>query len=436
MRPKSILLTLLMFTTTITVIAQNGKTQALIGVEIFNGKSDDLKGMTILIEDGIIKDIFKTGSKIISDSINKIDLTGYYVIPGLIDTHVHLGMKGISKSTDASRKEFKKWIYSGVTTVRDMGGDARVLTLENQLIKDDKQPGPDIYFSATVGSSDMIAKDLRLKRVTQGIGIDKAGYVIEAKKNMDINANVSKAVQSKVTGLKFYAGINSDLMKTLTTEAHNQGLKSWAHFTVFPDRPIDVVKAGVDVVSHVWGAFWQDTDVDPSERVPFTHTDFKNARSAVFPEDMSALNTDSPELQLLFNEMQKRGVIWDLTYVVPNPEVQKIYKKYALAASQAGVEFSTGTDYFNDITESYPALFKEIESLVIDGILDSRQVLLSATLNGAKAIGIEKTHGTIEEGKIANLVVLKKNPIENITNIREIELTMKNGIIYNRINYN
>ena len=134
--------------------------------------------------------------------------------------------------------------------------------------------------------------------------------------------------------------------------------------------------------------------------------------------------------------MQKRGVIWDLTYVVPNPEVQKIYKKYALAASQAGVEFSTGTDYFNDITENYPSLFKEIESLVTDGILDSRQVLLSATLNGAKAIGIENTHGTIEEGKIANLVVLKKNPIENITNIREIELTMKNGIIYNRINYN
>jgi predicted amidohydrolase len=425
-----------MFIATLTVMAQNVKAQALIGVEIFNGKSDDLKSMTIIIEDGKIKDIFKTGSKIISDSINKIDLTGYYVIPGLIDTHVHLGMKGISKSTDASRKEFRKWIYSGVTTVRDMGGDARVLALENQLIKDDKQPGPDIYFSATVGSSDMIAKDLRLKRVTQGLGIDKAGYVIEAKKNMDIKQSVIKAVQSRVTGLKFYAGINADLIKALTMEAHNQGLKSWAHFTVFPDRPIEVVKAGVDVVSHVWGAFWQDTDVDPSDRIPFTHTDFKNARSAVFPEDMSVLNTDSPELQLLFNEMQKRGVIWDITYVVPNPKVQKIYKKYALAASQAGVEFSTGTDYFNDITESYPSLFKEIESLVTDGILNSRQVLLSATLNGAKAIGIEKTHGTIEEGKIANLVVLKKNPIENITNIREIELTMKNGIIYNRINYN
>ena len=244
------------------------------------------------------------------------------------------------------------------------------------------------------------------------------------------------ALNSKVSGLKFYAGIKADVIKKITSEAHNQGLKSWAHFTVFPDRPIEVVKAGVDVVSHVWGAFWQDEDVNPAERIPFTHTDFKNARSALFPKDMSVLNTDSPELQVLFKAMVKRDVIWDLNYVVPNPKTQKIYKEYALAASKAGVRFSTGTDYFNAIPEPFPAVFKEIESLVKDGILDSRQALLAATLNGAKAIGIEKTHGTIEIGKTANLVVLKKNPIENINHIRDIEFTMKNGMLYNRIDYN
>ena len=227
---------------------------------------------------------------------------------------------------------------------------------------------------------------------------------------------VTKAVESKVTGLKFYAGIQSDMIKSLTVEAHNQGLKSWAHFTVFPNRPIEIVKSGVDVVSHIWGAFWQDSDVDPSERVPFTHTDFKNARSALFPKDLNVLNTDSPELQLLFKEMRDRDVIWDLNYVVknPKPETRKLYKNYALAASKAGISFSTGTDYFNNISERFPAVFKEIESLVNDGILDSRKAILSATLNGAKAIGVEKKLGSIEVGKIANLLVLKKNPIENM----------------------
>lgn len=420
------------FFATIGVVAQAENTHALVGVDIFKDDGKDLRNMTILIENGTITGIFENGSKPIADSVDIVDVTGHYVIPGLIDTHVHMGQKALSASPDASRKEFEKWIYSGVTTVRDMGGDARALHIENERIQANEQVGPDIYFSATVGSSDMIAKDLRLKRTTQGIGIDKAGYIIEAKPDMDIVQNVLKAKESNVSGVKFYAGIKSDAIEAITEEAHAQGLKSWAHFTVFPDRPIEVVKAGVDVVSHVWGAFWQDEDVDPSERIPFTHTDFQNARAAVFPDDLSLLNTDSRELLSLFKEMKKRNVIWDLTYFVPNPETRQLYRKYILAATQVGVEFSTGTDYFNDINESYPSLFTEIEYLVKDGILDPREALRSATFNGAKVIGIEKTHGTIEKGKVANLVVLKGNPIEDISNLRKIALTMKNGMIYKR----
>lgn len=432
---NSIAITLQLLLTVIVGTAQNDGTHALIGVEIFNGESNDLKGMTILVSDGLITDIYKDGSKPISDSINRIYLEGHYIIPGLIDTHVHMGQKRMSVSREAARKEFRRWIYSGVTSVRDMGGDVRALRHENQMIRKRMQPGPEIYFSATVGSSDQIAKDLRLKRTTQGIGIEKSGYVIEAKTNLDVAEKVAMAAKNQVSGLKFYAGVNSDLIRKITDEAHRQGLKSWAHFTVFPDRPIEVVRAGVDVVSHVWGAFWQDSDVNPAERIPFTHTDFKNARSSIFPDDMSVLNTDSPELELLFKEMRERKVIWDLTYAVPNPETRKIYKKYVITAAKAGVNFSTGTDRFNEIKEPFPEIFNEIESLVTDGILDTREALLAATLHGAKAIGIENTHGAIEKGKIANLVVLKNSPIEDIGNVRTIEFTMKNGIIYHRKNY-
>lgn len=435
MRTKFLLPLLFALTNPVFINAQDTEGIALIGVNVFNGESADREDMTILIENGTIKDIFKTGEKPVSDVVDQIELKGYYVLPGLMDTHVHMGQKGLSIAPEASRKEFRKWVYSGVTTVRDMGGDARVLAHEMKLIKTNKQPGPDIYFSATVGSKDMIEKDIRLKRVTQGLGTKNAGYIIEATPGMDVQKDVSSAVESDVSGVKFYAGINADLIKSISDEAHRQGLKSWAHFTVFPDRPIEVVKAGVDVVSHVWGAFWQDVDVDPAEQIPFTHTDFEGARQAIFPKDLNKLDSDSAELQLLFKEMRKRKVIWDLTYVVPNKEIQKKYREYALAASRAGVTFCTGTDYFNDVNEPFPAIFTEIQTLVEDGILNSRQALIAATLNSAKAIGIEKTHGTIETGKIANLVVLKKSPIENINNIREIEFSMKNGVVYNRNDY-
>ncbi|GAA0871862.1 amidohydrolase family protein [Gangjinia marincola] len=420
---------------TLVLSAQKNNSYALLGAQVFDTKSKDWQNKTILVENGLIKDLFEAGSKSIPDSYERLDLKGHYIIPGLIDTHVHLGMKGLSKSPEAARKELKKWIYSGVTAVRDMGGDARALAVENKRIKSGEQAGPTIYYSATVGSSDMIAKDLRLKRVTQGIGIENAGYIIEAKTGMNIEKEIAKAIASDVSGVKFYAGIKSDLIKAITDEAHKKGIQSWAHLTVFPDRPIEVVKAGVDVVSHVWGAFWQDNDVDPSKKIPFTHTDFKDARSATFPEDMSVIDSSSNELNLLFEAMRERNVIWDLTYVVPNPTIQKMYKDVALTASKAGVVFSTGTDYFNRLEEPFPAVFTQIERLVQDGILSTEEVLIAATLNGAKAIGIEKSHGTIEIGKVADLVILTKNPVERITNISEIKFTMKDGKTFYRENY-
>lgn len=416
--------------------AQN-KGTALTGVNLWDNDGNFTPNRTILIEKGIIKDIFETGSRNLNDSVKKIELNDYYVIPGLIDSHVHMGMgnRALTRSPDTARIEFKRWVYSGVTSVRDMGGDARLLAYENRLIFRNEIPGPEIYFAATFGGNDMMNKDMRMKMITQGVKMENAGWAQRATPGMDLEKSVSLAKGSLVSGIKFYAGIDADLIKEITVEAHKQGLKSWGHLTVFPDRPIKVVEAGLDVVSHVWGAFWQDKDVDPTERIPFTHTSFKDARAAVYPEDLSNLNADSPELKMLLDAMVKHNVIWDINYSAYNPQRHDLYKAYALAGSKAGVKMSTGTDYYNDITDPYPTVFQEIEELVKDGILTPSKALEAATINGAKAIGIEDTHGTMEKGKVANLVVLRKNPLEDIKSIREIELTMKNGNIFYRKDY-
>ena len=63
------------------------------------------------------------------------------------------------------------------------------------------------------------------------------------------------------------------------------------------------------------------------------------------------------------------------------------------------------------------------------------EAILASTWNGAKAIGIDATHGTLEVGKVANLVVLARNPAEDIRNLESVVLTMRDGILYPRADY-
>ena len=412
--------------------AQDNEYSILKGVNIIDGRNNMLNNMDLRLKGSKIISIYKSKKVAYPDSIKVLDLTGKFLIPGLIDTHVHLGQLDIFTSPDRARKEFRKWLYSGVTAVREMNGDARLIAYEKRLIAINQIPGPDIYYSANFGGPDMMKKDQRVKRATMGVGVENASWVQIAHDKMDPPIIIAMAKSTGVQGIKMYAGIDALNIKRLTDEAHKQGLKSWSHFTVFPDRPLEVVKAGVDVVSHVWGAFWQDPDVDPSLRIPFTHTSFKNARSAIFPPDLSVLNADDKEILLLFDEMIRRKTIWDVTYAVSNLKTRNLYKSYLIEASKKGVMMCTGTDRVNDISEPFPSVYDEILALVSDGILTNEQAIEAATYNGALAIGIEDNYGSIEVEKVANMVVLENNPLEDIKALKSIVLTIKNGMVYRR----
>jgi hypothetical protein len=275
---KNLLLLIILVSICMMPGANARDVKLLQGVNLIDGRGNYFPDVDILIEGDIITGIGPTGSLRAPDSAEIFDLKGKFVIPGLIDTHVHLGMRGFSRSPKLIRQEFTRWIYSGVTTVREMGGDARLLAYEKRLIDLREIDGPDIYYSATYGSVDMVDKDPRPMKSALGIGVKKASWMQSVYEGRDYARSVSRAKGILASGIKIYMGVEAHNIKELTKEANRQGLKSWCHFTVFPDRPIDVVKAGVDVVSHVWGAFWQHPGVDQSERIPFTHTDARNVQ--------------------------------------------------------------------------------------------------------------------------------------------------------------
>ncbi len=122
--------------------------------------------------------------------------------------------------------------------------------------------------------------------------------------------------------------------------------------------------------------------------------------------------------------------------------IREVDCKYSLAAKlageayRAGVSLSAGTDDEpGDSKDNYSALAQDLILLVKDVRLTPSDAIHAATINGARTIGREKDMGSIEVGKIANFVVLDKDPLSDIRNVRNVYMTVKNGVGYKRSLY-
>jgi imidazolonepropionase-like amidohydrolase len=203
---------------------------------------------------------------------------------------------------------------------------------------------------------------------------------------------------------------------------------------VFPATPEEVVGAGVDTVSHTCYLAYQ-----PMARRPDSY-------QHRFPVDFSLFEGgDNPVMAALFADMHRRGTILDATLRVyegveaaarqagkPPQCTLALAARLTNQAWRAGVPISTGTDGDTPRDYPWPAVFDEFELLAGAAGLPPAAVIRAATLTGAAAMGRQKEMGSVEPGKLANLVVLAKNPLEDIRNLRSVVLTVKRGREYPR----
>ncbi len=442
----TILVLLALSCSTVQVIAQPTSKNliALTNVTIIDVEDSRLlENMTILIEDDKIKSIQASNSLSLEKVENIIDLNGNYVIPGLIDSHVHL-------FRPKNRKEIlTELLYSGVTTVRDMGGDARIYQSLNREIKEGKLKGPDIYYSANVFGPKFL-KDPRTKFANMGFESGTAPWMRLIDENSNLEKIVAEAKETGVTGLKVYSNVNPKLLIKLSKIAHENGLKMWSHSSIFPSKPSDAVNAKVDVLSHGIGMIFELENDMP--------TSFNEAiRKSVPLQDFKNANASAPEFITLFEKMKTNNIIfeptllaWSVKFRSPKPEnkpktnkanptkhLSEAAKKMDVEALDNWVKRITKSAYENgviiaagtDLNANMKWVQDEIVLLTECGITNI-DAIKAATLNNAKAIGIEDSHGSISVGKLANLVILSENPLENIENIRTVVSTYKNGVEY------
>ncbi|MFT3897748.1 MAG: amidohydrolase family protein [Thermomonas sp.] len=365
-----------------------------------------------------------------------VDLHGRFVIPGLIDTHVHLATP---PDLPRARALLRRDLYGGVTAVRDMADDLRPVGELAREARVADIASPDIYYAALMAGPGFFA-DPRVLAVSAGVKPGTAPWMQAIDDRTDTARAVTLARGTSATAIKVYADLSPELVAAITREAHRQGMQVWAHSAVFPTRPKDVVAAGVDVASH---ACYQAYEVQPA--IPQSYEDHTPV-----DERLLARDGDDPVLAKLYAQMRERGILLDATGSLfvrydalrkAHPELKPLRCTGAATirivrqAWQAGVGISTGTDDDGEREAAWPSVHDEIFFLVRDVGMSPLQALHSATQVGAQAAAQDADMGTIEAGKLADFVVLAKDPSTDIDNLRSIVATVKRGRDYPRADY-
>lgn len=381
-------------------------------IYVIDGTGNESVLNSIKITDGIIVQIGNFDEFITTKKSTIIDGTGKYLIPGLIDSHVHLQMAG---DENAQKQLLLKILNTGVTTVQDLVGDARDLAFFSKQQKRGTIQSPEILFAAMFTTIDFMKKDFRMGMFPDGQK-GELPFLQAVNEETDFKKAMARAHGTGATAIKLYAGLSESVMRNLTNEAHQLNMKVWSHPAQFPLTVQEILNLDIDVYCHA-GLLAYTSENVPSEYHEWLKNYNNNEHYNVFPD---VLEVDST-----LKSMVQNNTILDATLLA----WKNTDKGFALAtkiikrAHELGVKITTGTD-----VPGFPTL-EELYLLAEVVGLSPKEVLMSSSKNGAEAIGIEKTHGTIEIGKVANVILLNENPLINIRNLEKIDMILIGGNI-------
>jgi imidazolonepropionase-like amidohydrolase len=422
---------LLFILTSTTVSAQfSFGSYALQNVNIIDVNTNKiLYDYTIVIKNDKILDILPSPKYMANDTVQSIILKGKFVVPGLIDAHVHFATDPTEERRDNAEKVLKEMLLTGITSVRDMAGDARALSSvsRNALVGD--IVAPNLYYSALMAGSKFFS-DPRTIATAQGGVSGKMPYMKAIDNSSNLELEVAQAKGTGAYGIKLYASLTKEQVRAIVAEAKKQEIPVWSHGALTPAEPTDVISSGVISISHALML------VDYKFK---TKEDFPASWNAAGAKEMSAEFWDNEfsklDLDKIFALMKQYDVVLDATLSVYEDNKNadntlwryEIVKRITRDANKAGVKVAAGSD-----SDQATFVQHEMKLLVNESDFTPFEAIISATKHSAQATGILEAEGTIEVGKKANLLFLNSNPVENIDQIDDLFMVIKNGKFYNK----
>ena len=431
------------------------RTTAIAGANLWDGtgRAPVANSVTLVRGDRIVCAGTAVECPIPADA-RVIDATGQYLIPGLIDSHVHLLFLVNGSTGGELALDLRDLLAQGVTTVRDMGTDPAELLARVRSMP----AAPRVYAMQIVAGRRFFFNGFRGVNTARGtvyrqppaLTMQRLGWKpIQFDPADNPDSVVDAAIQAGAMGLKLYAHLDTLSVRRLTEAAHRAGMTVWGHAWVQPASVLEQARAGQDGVVHAAGFAGELFSVEERDTL-VNDGDLQTATART----ATVAAAHDPRVTAALDYMAKAGTFFEPTldavrhsvayYDAKLRHVPSIQEDYARAAAQFGVEvareavrsgvrISAGSDHvaYGPVTDR-ASLIGELQLLVDSIPLSPTAALLAATRDAALAIGGEPARmiGTIQAGRYADLVLLGKNPLERIENLESVELVMVGGRVW------
>jgi imidazolonepropionase-like amidohydrolase len=419
---------------------------ALTNVTVIDGTGSAPKpNQTVVIQNGRIAEVGAASSVKVPAGARTMDLAGSTVIPGIVGMHDHMYYTGAGgRESQMSFTGPRLYLGSGVTTIRTTGSVSPYAEINTkQAIDSGRTPGPRMHLTAPY--------------ITGGVA-GSAGGMAEINSPEAARRFVAYWGQEGATWLKAYTNIRRAELKAAIDEAHKRGMKVTGHLCSVSFR--EAVELGIDNLEH---GLLTATDFDPQKkvdvcpsgsvaRVGTASMTSDTARSTIkamidkgvgmtstlvvyemfFPnrptKDERMLEAMSPEVREAYMQMRTRI---DTAKGSPmTADVLKNAMAFERAFAQAGGRLAAGVDP-TGFGGALPGFGDQRNyELLIEAGFTPAQTVQIMSANGAKILGVYDKLGSVERGKLADLVVLQGDLASDPSVIRKVTTVFKDGVGY------
>jgi enamidase len=412
---------------------------ALTNVKVIDGTGAPARtGQTVVIEGDRITAVGATGSVQVPSGARVMDLSGHTVIPGLVGLHNHSYYTGGNgRAAQLSFSGSRLYLASGVTTIRTTGAREPYTELNlKREIEAGNAVGPTIF-----ATGPYLTGEQGSQTMTRLEGPEQARRVVRYW------------AEEGVSWFKAYTWISRAELGAAIEEAHRNGVKVTAHLCSVGYR--EAVALGIDNLEH---GLFANSEYDPDKKPDECPPGFRGG--------YSDLDVSGPEVQATFRDMIDNDVAMTSTLVVYEisvsgrppidervydvlaPEIADEVREIAIArrAGRGAIEpavFAKAMEYEKAFHDAGGLLAAGVDptgygaappglgdqrnfELLLEAGFTTPQVVQIMSANGAKVLGIDGDVGTVEAGKVADLVVIDAD-LEEVGNLHDTTIVFRHG---------